>query len=152
VNSTKSREVICGGRITAAKINAEQARKQAIEATRDADRAEAHAWSLRIEGYGGPAQPSPAIAQCLNAGCGFLEVKCKRSDTKASIPLDALRRAPNTPIWKLEASLKFRSCRRGRYAPPVHMIRPRRSASIWVRGPLKITLTFQWAHFALTLS
>jgi hypothetical protein len=103
VNSTKSREVICGGRITAAKINAAQARKQAIEATRDADRAE---------------------AQCLNAGYGFLEVKCKRSDTKASIPLDALRRAPNTPIWKLEASLKFRSCRRGRYAPPVHMIRP----------------------------
>jgi hypothetical protein len=78
VNSTKSREVICGGRITAAKINAEQARKQAIEATRDADRAEAHAWSLRIEGYGGPAQPSPAIAQCLNAGYGFLEVKCQR--------------------------------------------------------------------------
>ena len=94
-----------------------------IEATRDADRAEAHAWSLRIEGYGGPAQPSPTIAQCLNAGYGFLEVKCKRCDTKASIPLDALRRAPNTPIWKLEALLKCRSCRRGRYAPPVHMIR-----------------------------
>jgi hypothetical protein len=49
-------------------------------------------------------QPSPAIAQCLNAGYGFLEVKCKRCD------------------------------------------------SIWVRGPLKITLTFQWAYFALTLS
>jgi hypothetical protein len=28
-----------------------------------------------------------------------------------------------TPIWKLEASLKCRSCRKGRYAPPVHMIR-----------------------------
>jgi hypothetical protein len=35
-------------------------------------------WSLRMEGYGGPAQPSPTIAQCLNGGYGWLEVKCHR--------------------------------------------------------------------------
>jgi hypothetical protein len=29
----------------------------------------------------------------------------------------------DTPIWKLEAALKCRSCRKGRYAPPVHMIK-----------------------------
>jgi hypothetical protein len=28
-----------------------------------------------------------------------------------------------TPIWKLEAALKCRSCKKGRYAPPVHMIK-----------------------------
>ena len=28
--------------------------------------AEAHAWSLRMEGFGGPAQPSPTIGQCLS--------------------------------------------------------------------------------------
>jgi hypothetical protein len=39
------------------------------------------------------------------------------------IPLEAVRRLPNTPIWKLEAALKCRSCRTPRYAPPVHMIR-----------------------------
>jgi hypothetical protein len=38
-------------------MNAEQARQRAIETAREADRAEAHAWSLRMEGYGGPAQP-----------------------------------------------------------------------------------------------
>jgi hypothetical protein len=54
---TKSREVIWGGRIGAAKINAEEARRRAKEATREADHAEAYAWSLRMEGYGGPAQP-----------------------------------------------------------------------------------------------
>ena len=27
------------------------------------------------------------------------------------------------PIWKLEAALKCRSCKKGRYAPPVHMIK-----------------------------
>jgi hypothetical protein len=26
-------------------------------------------------------------------------------------------------IWKLEAALKCRSCKKGRYAPPVHMIK-----------------------------
>ena len=29
-----------------------------------------------------------------------------------SLPLDAIRRPRDTPIWKLEASLKCRSCRR----------------------------------------
>jgi len=123
MNSTKSREFIWGGRIRAAKMNAESARQRAREAAREADRAEAHAWSLRMEGYGGPVQPSPTIAQCLNGGYGWLEVKCHRCDTKASIPLDAIRRPRDTPIWKLEASFKCRSCKKGRYAPPVHMIR-----------------------------
>ena len=65
------REVIWGGRIGAAKVNAESARQRGIEAAREADRAEAYAWSLRMEGYGGPAQPSPTIAQCLNGGLGW---------------------------------------------------------------------------------
>ena len=76
-----------------------------------------------MEAYGRPAQPSPTIAQCLSGGYGFLEVKCHRCETKASIPLDAIWHRRNTPIWKLEAALKCRSCRKGRYAPPVHMIR-----------------------------
>src|SRR6266550_4639078 len=123
MSSTKSREVIWGGRIDAAKINAESARQRALEAAREADRAEAYAWSLRMEGYGGPAQPSPTIGQCLNGGLRWLEVECNRCKTKASIPLDAIRRPRNTPIRKLEAALKCRSCKKGRYAPPVHMIR-----------------------------
>ena len=121
--STKSRQYIWGGRIKLAKMQAEDARKRAVEAAREADRAEAEAWSVRMEGYGGPAQPSPTIRQCLNGGLGWLEVECKRCKTRASIPLDALRRPRDTPLWKLEASLKCRSCRKGRYAPPVHMIR-----------------------------
>jgi hypothetical protein len=31
--------------------------------------------------------------------------------------------APHTTIWKLKAVLKCRSCKKGRYAPPVHMIK-----------------------------
>ena len=106
-----------------AKIRAKNAREAAIKALREADRAEAEAWSVRLEGYGGPAQPSPTIGQCLNGGLGWLEVECNRCKTRASLPLDAIRRPKDTPLWKLEASLKCRSCRRGRHAPPVHMIK-----------------------------
>jgi len=48
--STKSREVIWGGRIMGAKIRAETAREEASKAAREADRAEAEAWSVRMEG------------------------------------------------------------------------------------------------------
>jgi hypothetical protein len=65
---TKLREVIWGSQIRGAKMSAESARQRAIEAIREADRAEACAWSVRMEGYGGPAQPSPTIGQCLNGG------------------------------------------------------------------------------------
>lgn len=121
--STKSRQTLWGDRIRSAKMRADSARKQAEDAAREADRAEAKAWSVRMEGYGGPSQPSPTIAQCIRGGYGWLEVKCRRCEAKASIALDAVRRPRDTPIWKLEASFKCRSCRKGKYAPPVHMIR-----------------------------
>jgi len=60
--STKSRQTIYGGPIMSAKIRAEGARERALEA----DRAEAEAWSLQMEAFGGPAQPSPTIGQCIN--------------------------------------------------------------------------------------
>ena len=83
-------------------MRAEGARQAAKKAVREADRAEAEAWSIRMEGYGGPAQPSPTIAQCLNGGYGWLEVECHRCKTRASIPstrsgVRAIRRSGN---WK----------------------------------------------------
>src|SRR5256884_2806864 len=102
--NTKSRQTIYGGPIMGAKIRAEGARKRAAEAVRLADRAEAEAWS-QMEAYGGPAQPSPTIAQCLSGGLGWLEVECNRCKTRASIPLEAIRRPRHTPIRKLEAVL-----------------------------------------------
>ena len=121
--STKSREVIWSGQIMGAEIHARHARAEAKKAAQEADRAEARAWSLRMEGYGGPAQPAPTIAQCLNGGLGWLEVECVSCRSRATLPLSAIRRPRDTPLWKLEASLKCRSCRKGRYAPGVHMIK-----------------------------
>jgi hypothetical protein len=69
--STKTREVIWGGRIMSADMRAQTARQEAKKAARAADRAEAEAWSVRMEGYGGPAQPSPTIGQRVNGGYGL---------------------------------------------------------------------------------
>jgi hypothetical protein len=95
--STESQEVIWGSRIMGAKMRAEGAR-EAKKAIREADRAEAEAKSVRMEGYGGPAQPSPTIGQCLNGGLGWLEVECNRFKTRVSLPLNAIRRPRDTPI------------------------------------------------------
>ena len=116
---TKSREAIWGGQIIGAEIHARHAREEAKKAAREADRAEA----LRMEGYGGPAQPSPTIGQCLNGGYGWLEIECCRCKTRASLPLNAIRRARDRPIWKLEPSFRCRSCGTRRYKPPVRMIK-----------------------------
>jgi len=78
---------------------------------------------LQRLGYGGPAQPSPTIGQCLNGGYGWLEIECCRCKTRASLPLDAIRRARDTPIWKLEPSFRCRSCGTRRFKPPVRMIK-----------------------------
>lgn len=46
-----------------------------------------------------------------------------RYKSGVGLPLNAIRRPRDTSIWKLEAALKCRSCRKGRHAPPVHMIK-----------------------------
>jgi hypothetical protein len=69
--SPKTREVIWGGWIMSADMRAQTARQEAKKAARAADRAEAEAWSVRMEGYGGPAQPSPTIGQRVNGGYGL---------------------------------------------------------------------------------
>jgi hypothetical protein len=105
--SIKTREVIWGGRIMGAKMRAETARHEARKAARAADRAEAESWSVRKEGYGGPARPSPTIGQCLNRLAGDRVLSMQ---DVASMPLDAIRRPRDTPIWKLEPSSR-------RYSP-----------------------------------
>jgi len=79
--STKSREVIWGGRIRAAKMNANPL-ASAPRSAREADRAEAEALGLwRMEGYGGQRsrlQPS----SMYQGGLGWLEVECNRCKTR----------------------------------------------------------------------
>ena len=108
--STTTREVIWSDRILGANMRAQTARLEARKIARAADRAEAEAWSVRMEGYG-------------SGGYGWLEIECCRCQTRASLPLDAMRRARNTPIWKLEPSFRCRSYGTRHYKPPVRMIK-----------------------------
>lgn len=46
-------------------------------------------------------------------------------------------RPRDTPIWKLEAALKCRSCKKGRYAAPVRMIKLTHTGEI---------TPYKWVH------
>jgi hypothetical protein len=65
---TKSRETIYGA-------SSRAAAEQATYARKEADRLAVAAWNKRMLGFKGPAQPSPALGDALNAGYGYLEVK-----------------------------------------------------------------------------
>ena len=122
---TKSRETIYGASIRAAAERAAEARKEA-------DRLAVEAWNKRMLGFQGPAQPSPALGDAINAGFGYLEVKCLGCNTHQTVALDIVRRPKATPVHELERYMRCRS------APKSGAIRT--SAAIWSRcAPTKIT-------------
>jgi hypothetical protein len=47
---------------------------------------------MRMQAYGGPAQPSPLLGEALNAGFRYPEVKCAGCDTCNTVDLTTLRR------------------------------------------------------------
>jgi hypothetical protein len=101
--STKSRERIYGSGIRFAAERAAHARKEA-------DRLACEAWSKRMLGYKGPAQPSPTLGDALNAGYGYLEVHCLGCDTNQTIALNIVRRPKTTPIHELERYMRCKVC------------------------------------------
>jgi hypothetical protein len=101
--STKSRESIYGASIRTADEKAKHARKLADQLACDA-------WNKRMLGYKGPAQPSPTIADAINAGCGYLEVHCLGCETHQTIALDIIRRPKTTPIHELERYMRCKNC------------------------------------------
>jgi hypothetical protein len=120
----KSRDRIFGDKLRAAKIQLSVAEDEARKADHRIRAAECEIWSAQMEGYGGPAQPSPTIARAIGAGYFFLEVKCHHCDHRGAVDLRALRRHERTEIWQLEASLSCERCRRARHRKTrVHMIK-----------------------------
>ena len=65
--------------------------------------------AVRMEGYGSPAVSNDG--RRLNGGYGWLETECCRCKKRASL-LDGIRRARDTPIWKLEPSFRCHCCTR----------------------------------------
>jgi hypothetical protein len=100
---TKSRETIYGASVRAAAERATEARKQA-------DRLACEAWNKRMLGFQGPAQPSPALGDALNAGYRYLEVKCLGCNTHQTVALDIVRRPKTTPVHELERYMRCKDC------------------------------------------
>jgi hypothetical protein len=107
---TKSRDSIYGSSIRASAERASEARK-------NADRLACVAWNQRMLGYRGPAQPSPALGDALNAGFIYLEVRCLGRDTHQTVALNIVRRAKATPIHELERYMRCKDCSQQRGYP-----------------------------------
>jgi hypothetical protein len=107
---TKSRETIYGASIRAAAERATEARKQA-------DRLAVAAWNKRMLGFQGPAQPSPALGDALNAGYRYLEVKCLGCNTHQTVALDIVRRPKAMPVHELERYMRCKDCSQVRGYP-----------------------------------
>jgi hypothetical protein len=107
---TKSRETIYGSSVRAAAERAKEARKQA-------DRLAVDAWNKRMLGFKGPAQPSPTLGDALNAGYGYLEVRCLGCNTHQTVALDIVRRPKTTPVHELERYMRCRQCSEVRRYP-----------------------------------
>lgn len=62
--------------------------------------------------FKGPAQPSPTVGDALNAGYGYLEVRCIGRETSTTVALDIIRRPKTTPIHELERYMRCKDCSR----------------------------------------
>jgi hypothetical protein len=74
--------------------------------------------------FQGPAQPSPALGDALNAGFLYLEVKCLGCNTHQTVALNIVRRPKSTPIHELERYMRCQDCSRlqGRPYKRSHLI------------------------------
>ena len=101
--TTKSREYLFGSSIRVAA-------ERAAAARRGADELACKAWNMRMLGFKGPAQPSPTLGDALNAGFGYLEVRCLGCDTHQTVALEIVRRSKATPVHELERYMRCKSC------------------------------------------
>jgi hypothetical protein len=127
---TKSRETIYGASVRAAAERAAEARKEA-------DRRAVEACNKRMLGFQGPAQPSPALGDALNAGYRYLEVKCLGCNKHQTVALDIVRRPKTTPVHELERYMRCKDCSEVRgYAYKRSHLVALRAAKISASDPL----------------
>src|ERR1700741_467422 len=108
--TTKSRDYLFGSSVG-------EAAERAAAARKEPDRLACEAWNYRMLGCKGPAQPSPTIGDALNAGYGYLEVRCLGCDTNQTVALDIIRRPKTTPVHELERYMRCKDCSKLRGYP-----------------------------------
>jgi hypothetical protein len=108
--STKSRQYLFGATVRAAAERATKARKEA-------DNFACEAWNKRMLAFKGPAQRSPTLGDALNAGYGYLDVRCLGCDTHQTVALDIVHHPKFTPIHELERYMRCKDCSEVRRYP-----------------------------------
>ena len=104
------RETIYGASVRAAAERATEARKEADRlACRGVEQAHA-----RLSGTGAAIA---ALGDALNAGFGYLEVKCLGCNTHQTVALDIVRRPKATPVHELERYMRCKDCSQVRGYP-----------------------------------
>jgi hypothetical protein len=107
---TKSREAIYGASVRAAA-------EQAADARKTADRLACEAWNKRTLGFQGPAQPSPALGDAINAGFGYLGSEMPRLQHAPDRGAEHHQAAEVTPIHELERYMRCKDCSQVRGHP-----------------------------------
>src|ERR1700739_1168104 len=100
---TKSRETIYGASVRAAAERAAEARKQA-------DRLTCEAWNKRMLAFKGPARPSPALGEGLNARYPYLAARRLGFAPLQAVAREVVRRPKITPVHELERYMRCRQC------------------------------------------
>jgi hypothetical protein len=67
--------------------------------------------------YARLSRSGAAIADALNAGFIYLEVRCIGCDTHQTVPLDIVRRPKSAPIHELERYMRCKDCSQARGYP-----------------------------------
>lgn len=83
--------------------------RAAQEKLKAADQFTCKSWNA-IMFCGGPATPSPTIAQAINGGHSRLIAKCNRCACERDVDLRTLNRPADSAIHRIEASLFCESC------------------------------------------
>ena len=86
------------------------------EAYRAAHRLACHEWSVR-QFIGGPAEPSPRIADAIAGGCELLEVRCRRCSHESLIDLTEVVWPREKPVHALANVLRCQACKDERKKP-----------------------------------
>jgi hypothetical protein len=73
------------------------AAERAAAARKEADKLACDAWNKRMLAFKGPAQPSPTLGDALNAGYGYLEVRCLGCDPPLIDPPAPETKEPSMP-------------------------------------------------------
>ena len=93
-------------------LESSRKRSEGERLIREADDLLCKSWNERMWSEGGPAQPSPTIAQATGVGYLFLEVICTRCRRRISVDLSRLKLRPDMHVHQLESSLRHERCRR----------------------------------------